>query len=113
MIRAINIFKKKSRKRHRLFPIQLSTIFFLCMMFFFLYGIQSVSVTTSEKQLESLENAIHRSIIQCYALEGTYPPSLDYLKEHYGITYDEDTYLVDYTSIGSNIMPDVTILFKE
>jgi hypothetical protein len=43
-------------------------------------------------------------------VEGTYPPSLEYLKEHYGLIYDEESYYIDYTAIGSNIMPDVTIL---
>ena len=76
----------------------------------FVIGISSVDDTTYEKQMESLETALHRSISQCYAVEGTYPPSLDYLKEHYGIFYDSELFYVDYTSIGSNIMPDITII---
>ncbi|MBQ7776054.1 MAG: hypothetical protein IJ379_09035 [Lachnospiraceae bacterium] len=76
----------------------------------FLYSLNSVSETTSAKQLESLENAVSRSIAQCYAVEGMYPPDLDYLKEHYGLVYDEEVYLIDYQPIGSNITPEVTIL---
>lgn len=89
--------------------------FLLCLAFllFFLKGIQTVDNTTSSEQAKSLEKAIRRSVVQCYAVEGTYPPSLDYLKEHYGIFYDSDLFFVDYTSIGSNIMPDITILPKE
>lgn len=80
------------------------------IMFLFLRGIQSVSDTTAAKQQESLETALSRSIAQCYAVEGMYPPSLSYLREHYGLTYDEDKFFVDYQSIGSNLMPEVTVL---
>lgn len=90
----------------------------LCFLFiigftiFFLNGIRTVHDTTASEQAKSLETAIRRSVVQCYAVEGTYPPSLGYLKEHYGLTYDTDKFYVDYTAIGSNMMPDITILLK-
>jgi hypothetical protein len=77
---------------------------------FFIAGVSSVDSTTSEEQVKSLETAVRRSVAQCYAVEGTYPPDLDYLKEHYGLIYDSESYYIDYTAIGSNMMPDVTIL---
>ena len=88
-------------------------LLFLSFLLFFLKGIQTVDNTTSSEQTKSLEKAIRRSVVQCYAVEGTYPPSLDYLKEHYGVYYDSELFFVDYTSIGSNIMPDITIIPKE
>lgn len=87
-----------------------SFLLVLTFFIFFFQGIHTVDHTTSEEQAKSLEQAIRRSVVQCYAVEGTYPPSLDYLKEHYGIFYDSDSFYVDYTSIGSNIMPDITII---
>ena len=36
-----------------------------------------------------------------------------YLKEHYGITYDPDKYLVSYEIIGSNLMPDVKVYARK
>ena len=62
------------------------------------------------RQLESLENAIHQSIVYCYTLEGCYPESLEYMKEHYGLIYNEELFFVDYRLQGTNIMPDVTII---
>lgn len=88
----------------------LSTMLVLAFLSFFFQGIHTVDHTTSEEQAKSLEKAIRQSVVQCYAVEGTYPPSLDYLKEHYGIFYDSNLFYVDYTSIGSNIMPDITII---
>lgn len=82
----------------------------ILILLLFLRGVQSVSETTTAKQQESLETALSRSISQCYAVEGMYPPSLNYLKEHYGLTYDETKFLIDYQSIGANLMPEVVVL---
>ena len=67
---------------------------------------------TRRHQKESLERALNRSIVYCYATEGTYPESLEDLKAHYGLTYDEDLFFVDYQTVGANIYPDVTIIEK-
>ena len=45
-------------------------------------------------------------------MEGAYPESLEYLKENYGLIYDEDLFFVDYKVEGSNILPDITIIEK-
>lgn len=78
----------------------------------FLGGVNSVGSTTDAKQLEGLKTALARSISQCYAVEGRYPEDLQYLKEHYGLTYDETAFLVDYDSLGGNLIPEVTVLKK-
>lgn len=92
----------------RLLPVLLICVIFLL----FIGSVSSVDASTTAKQEESLQSAIHRDMLQCYAIEGTYPPNLDYLKEHYGLTYDENTFFVDYQTLGSNILPDVTVLRK-
>ena len=33
-----------------------------------------------------------------------------YLEEHYGLSYDSKKYVVSYEVIGSNLMPDVTVI---
>ena len=50
--------------------------------------------------------------MHCYALEGFYPPSLEYMEEHYGLTYDKSAYIVDYQPVGNNIYPNYTIIKK-
>ena len=59
-----------------------------------------------------LEAALNRSITHCYAIEGTYPESLEYLTKNYGLTYDEDKFYIDYQPLGADIMPDVTVIEK-
>ena len=89
-----------------------SVALFLMLFLSFVLGVSGISRKTSEKQMESLRLSISRGIVHCYAAEGHYPESLDYLKEHYGIHYDTDTYFVDYQVLGENIFPDVTIIEK-
>ncbi len=76
----------------------------------FLSGVNYVSRSSLDGQQESLEKAISRDVAQCYAVEGTYPPNMDYLINHYGLTYNEELFYVDYQPIGSNIYPDITII---
>ncbi len=76
----------------------------------FLAGVNYVSRSSLDGQQESLEKAISRDVAQCYAVEGTYPPNMDYLVDHYGLTYNEELFYVDYQPIGSNIYPDITII---
>ena len=101
--------QKKSRKNRRVF---LSNCVFLVILLLFISGIDSFSDNTRRHQKESLERALNRSIVYCYATEGTYPESLEDLKAHYGLTYDEDLFFVDYQTVGANIYPDVTIIEK-
>lgn len=108
----MNRFGKERHSIAILKKLHLSIIAFIVLIMIALNGLQDVSEKASESQRESLESALERSISHCYALEGTYPPSLDYIKEHYGLIYDEKRFFVDYQSIGSNIMPDVTIIEK-
>ncbi len=81
-----------------------------CSIFVLLQGVSSVSENVQNSQVESLKSAIMRSAVHCYATEGAYPESLAYLEEHYGISWNKDQYVVDYTIIGSNMMPTVTII---
>lgn len=76
-------------------------------------GITSVSDQTARQQKKSLEEAIRRDMVICYAMEGAYPESLEYLKEHYGLNYDETRYIINYEVMGSNLMPDVMVLEKQ
>ena len=98
--------KKKKENIFRFFPILLLFFVLLGLLFF----ADQMSTKNQSYSYEILDQALSRSITQCYALEGTYPPDIKYLQEHYGLTYDEDTFYIDYQYIGSNLRPDVTII---
>jgi hypothetical protein len=61
---------------------------------------------------ESVERAIRSSIVQCYALEGAYPPDLAYLEKNYGLLLDETRYVFDYQVPGANIFPIVRVVVR-
>lgn len=98
--------KKHSYIRNLLISLAVFAAVFLV----FYFAVSSVSDRTREEELQTLKTAVTRDITHCYAVEGSYPKSLEYLKENYGLTYDEDKYFVDYQPMGMNIMPDVTIM---
>jgi hypothetical protein len=100
-------FCKRKKLRWQL----LASVFLFCICALFCQAeIASVSEQASQAQLDHLKNALERSAVHCYAVEGAYPESLDYLKEHYGITWDESKYVVDYEIFGSNLKPVITVI---
>ena len=106
----MNRFEQKNRSLWQKLIYLLPILAFIVLFVLFLQGIGSVSESTLNKQQESLETALERSISQCYAVEGSYPPSLEYLEQHYGLLYDEDSIFIDYEYYGSNLLPEVTVL---
>lgn len=85
--------------------VLLAALLCACLLFF-----SQVSEDAAQEQKKSLEAALLRGVTQCYALEGRYPESLSYLREHYGISYDETRFYVDYRPVAENLLPDVTVL---
>lgn len=68
-----------------------------------------VGRSSGEAQTEFVTEAVHNAALTCYAVEGAYPTSLEYLRENYGLAYDQSRYMVRYDSIGSNLMPDISV----
>lgn len=87
-----------------------SAAVFGVIMAVFILGISRVSEQTDARAMQTLEQALNRGIVHCYTIEGAYPENLQYLKDHYGLTYDEERFFVDYRVLGSNIIPEVTII---
>ena len=89
------------------------TIFSIIIIFIFIvFGFRGIDESTRQQQRESLEKALNRGVLQCYAQEGRYPESLDYLVQNYHIIYDEEAFEIKYQTVASNIVPDVTIIEK-
>jgi hypothetical protein len=89
------------------------TVLLIAAILLFAYGSGNLSDSSSSHEEEIVTSALERSITQCYALEGFYPPNLAYLSEHYGFTYNTEHFFIDYRYIGGNLRPDVTIIKRE
>ena len=104
----IHVEQKKKQNRSS-FGYLISGLLIGGFLYLFLIGTQGIASKTESEQLNVLDQAIRRATIQCYAIEGRYPPSVEYLEEHYGISIDREKYHVFYDGWASNIMPDITV----
>ena len=59
-----------------------------------------------------IEGTVKKYLIQCYAIEGSYPPDLEYLAQNYGLILDHDNYIYHYMPFSSNILPDVKVYYR-
>ena len=100
--------KRDSSARNLIISLAVFVIIAVC----FWCAADSVSERTQAEERMLLEAALNRSITHCYAIEGTYPESLEYLTKNYGLTYDEYKFYIDYQPLGADIMPDVTVIEK-
>ncbi len=88
------------------------TAFVLVALFCFFTGVTGVQKGSGEEGRRKLEESIRRTAAACYAVEGIYPPTLEYMEENYGLQVDAERYFVDYRIFASNLMPDITVLEK-
>lgn len=90
----------------------LSVIVIILLVVYMYYGIDSAEENTGEENYKVLSDAIIRSAVQCYAIEGFYPPDIEYLEDNYGLMVDRDKYFISYSVFASNIMPQITVFLK-
>jgi hypothetical protein len=77
------------------------------------FGIAASGKTSVSRQIVLLKDTVRREAVQCYALEGSYPKDLAYLKEHYGLRYDAERYVVHYKFLGGNLLPEISVFYLE
>jgi len=88
-------------------------IFMVVITLILIFGIVSLDViskTKTEDMSENIQAAILSAAVQCYALEGSYPPDLDYLVDNYGLILDREVYFILYEIQGSNMIPNVAVI---
>ena len=72
--------------------------------------VNRVGSASGSAETELVRDAVRSAVLTCYAVEGAYPVTIDYLKDHYGLAYNEDAYLVVYDAFASNVMPTIRVL---
>ena len=77
----------------------------------FFAGIGDFGQTAEAEQLETIKTMIERAAIQCYALEGGFPPNIEHL-QNYGVVLNNDKFFYVYDVIGSNVMPSIQVIPK-
>lgn len=99
------------RKRAVRLPAALLVLLVLVVaVLAFTRGVDALGRGRDQQALDRLTQAIRQGCVTCYAAEGRYPESLDYLIEHYGLQIDQDRYAVFFQPSGANLMPQITVL---
>ena len=64
----------------------------------------------SEEGAAAIGEAVRRSALQCYVVEGVYPPDLQYLEDNYGLQINTEDYVVVYDCFASNLPPTIRVI---
>ncbi len=84
-------------------------LFFVCASLI----LDKMNTNGRTERLKQIEDTCRYAALSCYAAEGFYPPSLNYLSEHYRFSpenAEKDGYAVFYTSIADNLMPEIAVV---
>jgi len=103
-----NIFRKNifDFLRSAILPV----IFTVAIMAMVGFGLRQTEASSSAEGLRILEDSLRRAVVMCYAIEGRYPESVEYIEENFGIFIDRTRYAVHYRVFASNILPEITVI---
>lgn len=101
-----------SKKKRRRWLVPLVAAVLCAALVLCAAGYGRMKADLARQSAEAVQEAVLRSAVQCYAVEGAYPSSVSYLEEHYGLLIDHDTYIVSYDAFSSNLLPDVAVLVR-
>ena len=65
-----------------------------------------------ESSAVAIRAAVQRSALQCYAVEGAYPPDLQYLEDNYGLQVNKKDFYVTYEAFASNLPPTIRVTVR-
>ena len=89
----------------------LAALILTAALLWFFSSLSGIRSGEGEEGRQQLEDALRRAAVACYAAEGVYPPTLDYLTAHYGVQV-EDRYVVFNEIFADDLMPEITVLEK-
>jgi len=108
MKKQTNIYKKSAWDflRSAILPV----IFTVAIMAMIVFGLNQTESSSSAEGLRILEDSIRRAVVMCYAIEGRYPESIEYIEANFGIFIDRTRYVVHYSVFASNMLPEITVI---
>lgn len=99
----------EGKKRYKKFAYIFTIIIIACIAKY-MGNIGGFLDNGAEQSNTAIEKAIQKSALECYALEGSFPPNIEYLAKNYGLIVNNDAYFYHYQPNGSNIMPDIKVM---
>jgi hypothetical protein len=99
-----------ARKNKSIFPaVVISIVGFAAVILLLGVLLGNAADTSSEEALNAVRDSIIRASVTCYAIEGVYPESLQYLIDNYSLAVDINRYNVYYSRISDNLMPTIIV----
>ena len=98
--------EKKKKKRVWLLWV-LGLILAVAMLLMFFSGKPGRDL--SDNSADAIRAAVQRCALQCYAVEGVYPPDLQYLELNYGLQINHQDFYVTFDAFASNLPPTVRV----
>lgn len=77
---------------------------------YILISINNLNHDMKDERARRLKISVENAAVTCFAIEGFYPDSLDYLVDNYHIVYDPKEYHVFYETKGANFKPRVEVI---
>ena len=102
--------KSEKKEKSQALGYILSLAAMAAMVALFAAAVLNFSGRTGAREEEPLRKAVARASVQCYAIEGRYPPIVEYLEENYAVQINRKKYNVFYDGFASNVMPEITII---
>ncbi len=100
---------KPSKAKSGWFSMAVSGAVFLLILAALFIGTRNLAGGTGAEGQRATQQAIERAAVLCYATEGFYPPSLEYIQQNYGVQIDTARYTVRYETFASNVMPVIQV----
>ena len=91
----------------------ITPVAFIAVVVAIIFWTSTMSSKASAEQANTLEEAIRKAAISCYAIEGRYPESLKYIKDNYNVIINEEDFIINYEVFASNIMPSIEVKVRE
>ncbi len=100
-----DILKRRMRR-----SIAVIIICLIVIALWFVWG--NAQESMREQAATSIRTTILDTAMQCCAIEGSYPMTLQYMEDNYGLRINRDDYVVFYEAFASNVLPSVTVVPK-
>ncbi len=104
----------RARKKHNGLPwwngLFVTAALFFGFLGLLLFGIEDARRGAQQRELAIIERAVNRAVVSCYAMEGFYPPDIDYLIDNYGLEVDLDKYYIHHEAFAQNVYPSIWVV---
>lgn len=103
------MYSDRVKKKTGLFAVFLALLLLAALTAF---AFSHAGRDVSEEGAAAICETVRRSALQCYVVEGVFPPELQYLEKNYGLQINTEDYLVVYDCFASNLPPTIRVIVR-